>query len=94
MNFLVVVIAMTLIFDFINGFHDSVNSIAVVLSTRALSPFYAIAMAAIFNLLAFLIFPLKVASTMGKGVIDPSIVTLPVIFAAVSAAIIRNLITW
>jgi PiT family inorganic phosphate transporter len=94
MTFLYILIALVLIFDFINGFHDSANSIATVVSTKVLSPLAAVALAATFNFLAFLIFPLKVATTIGKGVINPDIVTLNLIAAAVSAAIIWNLITW
>ena len=94
MTFLYVVIGLTLIFDFINGFHDSANSIATIVSTKVLSPISAVFLAAIFNFLAFLIFPLSVATTIGKGVIDPDIVTLNLIAAAVTAAIIWNLITW
>lgn len=94
MTYLYFLIGLVLIFDFINGFHDSANSIATVVSTRVLSPFAAVGLAAIFNFLAFLIFPLKVASTIGKGVINPSIVTLDLIAAAVTAAIIWNLLTW
>jgi PiT family inorganic phosphate transporter len=94
MTFLIIVITLVLIFDFVNGFHDSANSIATVVSTKVLSPFAAVSMAAFFNFVAFLIFPLKVATTIGKGVIDPDIVTLTVITAAVVAAISWNLITW
>lgn len=94
MTFLYILIALVLLFDFINGFHDSANSIATVVSTKVLSPFAAVGMAATFNFLAFLIFPLKVATTIGKGVINTEIVTLTLIAAAVSAAIIWNLITW
>jgi len=94
MTFLYIVVALVLIFDFINGFHDSANSIATVVSTKVLSPLAAVGLAATFNFLAFLIFPLKVATTMGKGVINPEIVTLELIAAAVAAAIIWNLITW
>jgi PiT family inorganic phosphate transporter len=94
MIFLIIVIGLVLIFDFINGFHDSANSIATVVSTKVLSPIAAVALAAIFNFVAFLIFPLKVATTIGKGVIDPGIVTLTLIFSAVCAAIIWNLFTW
>lgn len=94
MTFLIIVIAMILVFDFINGFHDSANSIATVVSTRVLSPLAAVSFAAIFNFVAFLLFPLKVATTIGKGVIDPGIITLPLIFAAICAAIIWNLLTW
>ena len=94
MTFLVIVIALVLIFDFINGFHDSANSIATVVSTKVLSPFNAVLLAAIFNFIAFTVFPLKVATTMGKGVIDPSVVNLTVISAALIAAISWNLLTW
>jgi len=94
MTFLIIVIATVLIFDFINGFHDSANSIATVVSTKVLSPIAAVGLAATFNFVAFLIFPLKVATTMGKGVVDPEVISLSVIAAAVIAAIIWNLITW
>jgi PiT family inorganic phosphate transporter len=94
MTFLIVIITLTLIFDFINGFHDSANSIATVVSTKVLSPIAAVGLAAIFNFIAFLVFPLKVATTIGKGVINSEIITLELIAAAVTAAIIWNLITW
>jgi PiT family inorganic phosphate transporter len=94
MTFLIIVIVIVLIFDFINGFHDSANSIATVVSTKVLSPFSAVLLAATFNFVAFLIFPLKVASTMGKGVINPDVVNLTVIAAALAAAITWNLLTW
>lgn len=94
MIFLIIVIALVLIFDFINGFHDSANSIATIVTTKVLSPFAAVSMAAFFNFIAFLIFPLKVAKTMGTGVIDPDVINLTVIAAAITAAIIWNLITW
>ena len=94
MTFLYILIALVLIFDFINGFHDSANSIATVVSTKVLSPFAAVLLAATFNFVAFLVFPLKVASTIGKGVINPDIVTLNLIAAAVIAAITWNLFTW
>ncbi|MFZ0282177.1 MAG: inorganic phosphate transporter [Bacteroidales bacterium] len=94
MTFLIVVISLVLIFDFINGFHDSANSIATVVSTKVLSPIAAVGLAATFNFLAFLIFPLKVATTIGKGVVRPEIISLDLIAAAVTAAVIWNLITW
>lgn len=94
MTFLYIVIALVLIFDFINGFHDSANSIATVVSTKVLSPVAAVILAAIFNFLAFLIFPLKVATTMGKGVIHQDVITLTLIAAAIIAAITWNLATW
>ncbi|HEX2919777.1 MAG TPA: inorganic phosphate transporter [Bacteroidales bacterium] len=94
MTYLYVIVGLVLIFDFINGFHDSANSIATVVSTKVLSPLAAVILAASFNFLAFLIFPLKVATTIGKGVIDTNIVSLDLIAAAVTAAIIWNIITW
>lgn len=94
MTFLYLVIGLVLAFDFINGFHDSANSIATVVSTKVLSPIAAVALAATFNFLAFLIFPLKVATTIGKGVINSEIITLSLIASAIIAAIIWNLITW
>ncbi|MEI6049023.1 MAG: inorganic phosphate transporter [Bacteroidota bacterium] len=94
MTFLYVLITLVLIFDFINGFHDSANSIATVVSTKVLSPVAAVSMAAFFNFIAFLIFPMKVATTMGKGVIDPDVINLTVIAAAIVAAISWNILTW
>jgi inorganic phosphate transporter, PiT family len=94
MTFLYILIGLILIFDFINGFHDSANSIATVVSTKVLSPIAAVSMAAFFNFVAFLIFPLKVATTIGKGVINPDVLNLTVITSAVVAAITWNLITW
>jgi inorganic phosphate transporter, PiT family len=94
MTFLYIVVALVLIFDFINGFHDSANSIATVVSTKVLSPVAAVGMAAFFNFIAFLIFPLKVAATMGKGVINPDVINLTVIASALVAAILWNLLTW
>jgi PiT family inorganic phosphate transporter len=94
MTFLFIVIGLVIIFDFINGFHDSANSIATVVSTKVLSPFAAVCMASFFNFVAFLIFPLNVAHTMGKGVINPDVINLTVIAAALVAAIMWNLATW
>ena len=89
-----VVVGIALAFDFINGFHDAANSIATVVSTRVLTPRAAVAVAALFNFIAFLVFPLHVADTIGKGIIDPTIVDLPVITGALIGAIIWNLLTW
>jgi PiT family inorganic phosphate transporter len=94
MTFLYIVVGLVIIFDFINGFHDSANSIATVVSTKVLSPVAAVSMAAFFNFVAFLIFPLNVAKTMGTGVINPDVVNLTVISSALIAAITWNLATW
>jgi PiT family inorganic phosphate transporter len=91
---LIAVIGVALAFDFVNGFHDAANSIATVVSTRVLSPRMAVAWAAFFNFVAFVFFPLHVANTIGKGIIDPSIVDNTVIAAALFGAIGWNLITW
>src|SRR5437016_106037 len=72
-------IGLALIFDFLNGLHDAANSIATVVSTRVLTPGQAVLWAAFFNFIAFLLFNLKVAGTIGKGIIDPNIVTNSVI---------------
>src|SRR5438270_3557826 len=79
-------IALALLFDFLNGFHDAANSVATVVSTRVLSPRAAVAWAAFFNFVAFLVFPLTVAATMGKGIIDPKIVNDRVIAATLLSA--------
>jgi inorganic phosphate transporter, PiT family len=94
MTFLYIVVALVLIFDFINGFHDSANSIATVVSTKVLSPVAAVSMAAFFNFVAFLIFPPKVAITIGKDVVNPDVINLSIIASALVAAITWNLITW
>jgi inorganic phosphate transporter, PiT family len=94
MTFLYIIVGLVLIFDFINGFHDSANSIATVVSTKVLSPLAAVSMAAFFNFIAFTVFPMKVAHTIGKGVVNPDVLNLNVIGAALVAAIIWNLLTW
>ncbi len=83
-----------LLFDFMNGFHDAANSIATIVSTRVLKPHQAVVWAAAFNFLAYFLFQLKVATTIGKGTIDPSIVDYYVVFGALIGAIIWNVITW
>lgn len=83
-----------LIFDFMNGFHDAANSIALMVSTRLLTPQAAVVWAAFFNLVAFLFFGLHVADTVGKGIISKEIIDNAVIFGALSGAISWNLITW
>jgi PiT family inorganic phosphate transporter len=94
MIFLYIIVALVLVFDFINGFHDSANSIACIVSTKVLSPFAAVCMAAFFNFIAFVIFEPRVAATMGKGVVESDVINLNVIGAAIVAAIVWNLITW
>jgi PiT family inorganic phosphate transporter len=94
MEFLIIIIALALIFDYINGFHDAANSIATIVSTKVLTPFQAVLWAAFFNFVAFLIFKdHAVANTIGKTV-NEGFITLPVIFAGLIAAIIWNLLTW
>lgn len=90
----IVTIVLALVFDFINGFHDAANSIATVVSTRVLKPQWAVAWAAFFNFIAFALFDVHVAKTIGKGVINPSIVDPMLIFAALLGAVIWNIITW
>ena len=87
-------VLMALAFDFINGFHDAANSIATVVSTRVLKPQYAVMWAAFFNFIAAFFFETRVASTIGKGVVDPVAITLGVVAAALFGAIAWNLITW
>jgi PiT family inorganic phosphate transporter len=92
--FVVLVIAVALIFDYINGFHDAANSIATVVSTRVLSPGKAVVWAAFFNFVAAFGFGTAVASTVGNGMIDITIVTGAVILAGLVGAIVWDLITW
>jgi PiT family inorganic phosphate transporter len=87
-------IAVALLFDFLNGLHDAANSIATIVSTRVLRPQYAVFWAAFFNFVAFTVFGLHVAQTVGTGIIDPAIVDARVIFAALIGAIVWNLVTW
>ncbi|HOF21433.1 MAG TPA: inorganic phosphate transporter [Bacteroidales bacterium] len=94
MSFLSIIVALVLIFDFINGFHDSANSIACVVSTKVLSPIAAVSMAALFRFMAFFVFHLKVASTISFGVVRPEAININVIAAATVAAIVWNLLTW
>ncbi|HYD14721.1 MAG TPA: inorganic phosphate transporter [Allosphingosinicella sp.] len=91
---IVALIAVALAFDFLNGLHDAANSIATVVSTRVLSPPLAVCWAAFFNFISFLFFGLAVATTIGKGIIHPDIVTPAVIFGALMGAISWNLLTW
>jgi PiT family inorganic phosphate transporter len=91
---LVFLVALALAFDFMNGLHDAANSIATVVSTGVLKPHHAVAFAAFFNFAAIFVFHLKVASTVGKGIVDPEIVDHYVIFGALVGAISWNGITW
>ena len=91
---LVALVAVALIFDFLNGLHDAANSIATVVSTRVLSPNVAVVWAAFFNFVAFLFFGLHVAQTVGTGIISSDIVDGQVIFGALMGAIVWNLLTW
>ena len=98
MTLLITVIALALVFDFINGFHDAANSIATIVSTKVLTPFKAVLWAAFFNFVAFfiakyIIGEFGIANTVSKAVIE-QYVTLPVIFSGIVAAIAWNLLTW
>src|SRR5687767_1752390 len=87
-------IVIALLFDFLNGLHDAANSIATIVSTRVLSPRYAVAWAAFFNFIAFLFFGLHVAETLGTGIVAATVVDPAVIFGALMGAISWNVITW
>src|SRR6478735_5057882 len=91
---LALLIALALLFDFMNGFHDAANAIATVVSTGVLRPQTAVAMAALFNVIAIFFFELKVATTVGKGTIEPAVVDYYVVFGALVGAILWNVITW
>jgi PiT family inorganic phosphate transporter len=94
MTILIVVVCLALAFDIINGFHDAANSIATIVSTKVLTPNMAVVWAAFFNFIAYLVFGLHVANTVGKGIIHPEVVTLQVLMATLLGAIIWNLTTW
>jgi PiT family inorganic phosphate transporter len=92
-----IVIALVLValaFDFMNGFHDAANSIATVVSTRVLTPYQAVLLAAFFNFMALFVFQLKVATTIGRGIIDQGVVDHYLVFGALVGAISWNVITW
>ena len=90
----VVLVALALAFDFMNGFHDAANAIATVVSTGVLKPHQAVVWAAVFNFIAVGVFHLNVATTIGKGTIDPAIVDHIVVFGALVGAIVWNIVTW
>jgi PiT family inorganic phosphate transporter len=94
MSFLLVIIVLVIVFDFINGFHDAANSIATVVATRVLSPFNAVIFAGFFNFVAYFLFEAKVAATVGKGIVEPSVINLTVIGSGLIGAIFWNLLTW
>jgi PiT family inorganic phosphate transporter len=91
---LVAIVIVALVFDFFNGFHDAANSIATVVSTRVLSPGIAVIWAAFFNFVAAFVFPLKVATTIGKGLVRPDAATEYVILAGLLGAIVWDILTW
>lgn len=90
----VALVALALVFDFLNGFHDAANAIATVVSTGVLKPNQAVALAAMFNFIAIWIFGTHVAATIGKGIVDPHIVDHYVVFGALIGAVCWNIITW
>ncbi len=92
--FVIIIILIALVFDYTNGMHDAANSIATIVSTKVLTPKKAVIWAAFFNFVSFLIFGTEVAKTIGKGLIDISIVNPMVIFCALIGAITWNLLTW
>ena len=94
MLLIAVLIAVALIFDFLNGLHDAANSVATIVSTRVLSPRYAVIWAAFFNFIAFAVFGLHVAATIGTGIVSPSVIDDSVIFGALMGAIVWNVVTW
>ena len=94
LSYVLAIVVVALIFDFINGFHDSANSIATIVGTRVLSPFAAVCWAAFFNFAALFVIKTAVAKAIASGFIDPTIVTPNVICAALLGAITWNLITW
>ena len=94
LGIVVALVLVALAFDFMNGFHDAANSIATVVSTRVLKPYQAVLMAAFFNFAALFVFQLKVATTVGQGIVDQGIVDHYVVLGALVGAIAWNLITW
>jgi len=90
----VVLVVLAIAFDFMNGFHDAANSIATVVSTGVLKPGHAVVFAAFFNLVAVFVFHLSVAATIGKGIVQPGVVDVHIVFGALMGAISWNLLTW
>jgi PiT family inorganic phosphate transporter len=90
----ILLVALALAFDFMNGFHDAANSIATVVSTGVLKPTTAVLFAAFFNLVAILVFHLSVAATIGKGIVQPGVVDTHIVFGALIGASAWNVATW
>jgi PiT family inorganic phosphate transporter len=90
----IMLVALALAFDFMNGFHDAANSIATVVSTGVLRPTTAVLFAAFFNIVAIFIFQLSVAATIGKGIVEPGVVDTHIVFGALLGATVWNLVTW
>ena len=90
----IALVLVALVFDFMNGFHDAANSIATVVSTRVLKPYQAVMMAAFFNFAALFVFQLKVATTVGRGIVDQGVVDHHLVFGALVGAIVWNVVTW
>src|SRR5215510_8435307 len=91
---LIGLIGVALLFDFLNGLHDAANSIATIVSTRVLQPAYAVFWAAAFNFVAFLVFGVSVAETVGTGIVEAGAIDARVVFGALTGAIIWNVLTW
>src|SRR5947199_4727353 len=94
LSLVVFIVIVALVFDFINGFHDAANAIATVVSTRVLTPSLAVVWAAFFNFVAAFGFGVAVATTIGKGIVQPEVVDNAVIFSGLTAAFLWDLITW
>ena len=90
----ILLVLLAVVFDFMNGFHDAANSIATVVSTGVLKPGQAVLFAAVFNFIAIFVFQFSVAATIGKGLADPGVIDVNIVFGALMGAIIWNFITW
>jgi inorganic phosphate transporter, PiT family len=90
----IIIIAVALLFDYINGFHDAANSIATIVATRVMNPFQAVVFAAFFNFVSALVFGTGVAKTVGKGFVNTELLTLEVLLAGLAGAVLWDLITW
>ena len=93
LTLVIITIGLALFFDFLNGFHDAANSIAAMVSTRLMKPHWAVLWAAFFNFVAFLFFGVHVATTIGVGLVDPNVINIHVILAALLGAIFWNIVT-